>query len=151
MKHLFFIICSIIVLVGCSTSSPQEPSISFDPKVQQYIKEQNQYIRLTDKQKAVTSIDSHYDEMLSYMEKNKLNKYNYFLLDGAFTISRDGKYLMIPIRHYTSLKLEMKKGIDMKPFHEKLGVANCGNLSGKDGYLLIHIRRNKVEGFELWD
>ena len=150
MKILFASICLLVIVFGCSTST-QDPTISFDPKVQQYIKEQGSYIHLTDKQKAIAILEDNYDQLLNYMEENDLNKNNYFLLDGELSVSQDANYIMIPIRHYNSLKLEMEKGIDMKPIIKKQGVSKNGNPLGKDGYLILNIAVNKVERFQLWE
>lgn len=149
MKHFFFTFLSLICLAGCSLSN-QDPTITFDPKVQQYIAKQNTYIRLTDKQKAMTILEDEYEKVLSFMEENDLNKDNYFLVDGEFSTSTDFKYITIPIRHYNSLKMEMERGIQVKRIPGQRSIPKIGNLSGRDGYLLLNLATNEIDGFQLW-
>ena len=148
MKPFLILLFLLALLVGCNQK--MESSITFEPKVRSYIDSFGIYIRVTDKHKASQILEKEYDKVVAYMDKNNLNKENYFFLDGEFSLSKDLNYIMIPIRHYESLKLEMKKGRDMKPLIEKQIVAKSGNLSGKDGYLILDIKKNTIDRFQLW-
>lgn len=146
-----FLLFTLLLTVFTSCNEKMEPSITFEPEVRSYIDSFGIYIRLTDRHKASKILEKEYDKVVAYMDDNNLNKENYFLLDGEFALSKDLNYIMIPIRHYESLKIEMKKARDMKPLIQKQIISKSGNLSGKDGYLILKLKSNKIDRFQLWE
>jgi len=136
-------------LFACQNSI-HEPTIPQTPTVLKYIQQQGVYVPLTDSSSSKKLLVDSYNEILEYMRKHNLNVNNYFLLDGEFTVSQDANYMMIPLRHYSSLKLEMEKGNDMSEVIKEQKVSKNGNLSGKDGFIIIKYPTNEVTTFQLW-
>lgn len=149
MKQPILFALFLLIVTGCK--SDMEPSISLDHKVKNYIDSFGVYIRMNDRQKTHKILGKDHAKILDYMKENGMNKDNYFILDGELALSKDLNYIMIPLRHYESLKKEMEKGRDMKSAIEQQKVSELGNLSGKDGYLILDIKKNKIDRFQLWE
>jgi len=141
---------SFLLLILLYACIPAEKSIPRDPDVVHYILNCGYYIPMNNEAAMKKILEESTDKIVDFMDNNGMNRENYYLVDGAFAVSADADYIMVPIRHYSSIERDFIAGKNAAELGKKQLLDKQGNPHGTDGYLLLHIRKDEVEGFQPW-
>jgi len=155
-------------LLGCqSPVSHEKPNVqinsslvmSEDSSVINYIRQQERFVAITDKEELPTTVQIYYDEILSFLSKDTTGINNYYV--DTTSVVNERATVSIPIYHYDGFKREKeikdRNSIETMWMQLRTGNTNVvivtdinGNLSGKDGALEISKKTKKVLRFSLW-
>jgi hypothetical protein len=147
MNYYFLIVSALLLVVSCSPGVEKAPK---KPEVTAYIRRQGVYVSASDKAAALKMLTDSYPKIVAFMEENDMPPADYYFVDGEFRVSQDAKYMMIPVRHYSSIEQEMRSGRDVSEAIRKHELSSQENPTGKDGYFLLEFPSNDVSGFQAW-
>ena len=119
-----------------------------DAEVQKFINSKTNLILVSDSINAKKILDPYYKNTISYLSENGMDKRKYYLIENSITVSEDIKNIHIPLRHFESFREEIR--VHKENSNSKAQITITGNLSGKDGYLVINGSSNEVIGFKLY-
>lgn len=147
MKTLLTPLLLLILFSACDLS---EKTIKKDADIMTQIRKAGVYVPMNNEAKLVPLLDKSTKNVIAYMDAHHMNRSNYFLVDGAYLLSVDLKYMMIPIRHYNSIAYDYQRGRDMDEIIKKHELSKQGNSDRTDGHLLLNNKTNEVDGFQPW-
>jgi hypothetical protein len=143
-------ILAFVLLITLYACLPAEKDIKKTPAVMHYILESGYYVPVGNKAALEKSLHKSAENVIAYMKNNRMNPNNYFLIDETYIVSADGKQIMIPVRHYSSIERDFKAGKNAAELGQKHELDQQGNPDEKDGYLIQPAMTNKIVDFQPW-